>query len=284
MRKVIKSAIPSPIRLEARNMIYRITGAIDLLLGKRNSLIPPVGLMYEGPQDYSHFIKSGEDFLRYYIELCDLRPDETILDVGCGMGRKTIPLINYLDKNGRYEGIDINKRGINWCKKRISKKHPNFHFQLIDVFNKKYNPKSRIEASSYRFPFANEYFDFIVLGSVFTHMLSKDMENYFSEISRVLKQNGRCLITFFLLNEESSRLIADQKSSLTFNYEIEEYCLSIDLGTPEQAICYDETFILNLYDKYRLEIKEPIYYGLWCERDKKMLTDYQDIIIAKKLS
>lgn len=284
MKNITKNKILAPLWLETRNIIYQITGTIDLLLGKRDSLIPPAGLMNDGPQNYAVFKKNGEDFLRYYIELCNLMPYESILDVGCGMGRKTIPLINYLDKNGKYEGIDINKRGINWCRKKISKKHPNFSFQLIDVFNKEYNPEGSIEPSAYKFPFSDNSFDFVVLGSVFTHMLPKDMENYLSEISRVLKQNGRCLITFFLLNEKSSKLINNKKSTLTFKYEIEKYCLSIDPETPERAVCYDESFVMNLYNKYGLEVMKPIYYGSWCEREKKLLTDYQDIIIARKLS
>jgi ubiquinone/menaquinone biosynthesis C-methylase UbiE len=39
---------------------------------------------------------------------CGLRPDEKILDVGCGIGRKTLPLTQYLTKGREYEGIDIN--------------------------------------------------------------------------------------------------------------------------------------------------------------------------------
>jgi len=282
MRKDIRSLIPAPIKSAARDMMYRFQGTIHLLSGKRTSLIPPVGLMNDGPQDYEIFKKNGQDFLTYYIDLCDLQPDAAILDVGCGMGRKTIPLISFLDENGRYEGLDINKDGINWCKKGIGKIRENFNFQLIDIFNKKYNPSGQCKASDYRFPFDDGSFDLVVLGSVFTHMLSQDMENYLSEVARVLRQDGKCLITFFLLNEESRWLISDQKSSLNFKYEIEENCFSTDTETPEQAIGYDESYIWNLYERVGLEIRAPIYLGEWCKREKSLLTEYQDIIVAKK--
>ena len=283
MRKDIRSLIPAPIKSAARDMMYRFQGTIHLLSGKRTSLIPPVGLMNDGPQDYEIFKKNGQDFLTYYIDLCDLQPDAAILDVGCGMGRKTIPLISFLDENGKYEGLDINRDGINWCKKGIGKIRENFNFQLIDIFNKKYNPSGQCKASDYRFPFDDGSFDLVVLGSVFTHMLSQDMENYLSEVARVLRQDGNCLITFFLLNEESIRLMSEQKSSLDFVYEMEENCFSVDTEIPEQAIAYAESYIWKLYERVGLEISLPIYFGEWCKREHSLLAEYQDIIVASKL-
>ena len=283
MRKDIRSLIPAPIKSAARDMMYRFQGTIHLLSGKRTSLIPPVGLMNDGPQDYEIFKKNGQNFLTYYIDLCDLQPDAAILDVGCGMGRKTIPLISFLDENGKYEGLDINRDGINWCKKGIGKIRENFNFQLIDIFNKKYNPSGQCKASDYRFPFDDGSFDLVVLGSVFTHMLSQDMENYLSEVARVLRQDGNCLITFFLLNEESIRLMSEQKSSLDFVYEMEENCFSVDTEIPEQAIAYAESYIWKLYERVGLEISLPIYFGEWCKREHSLLAEYQDIIVASKL-
>lgn len=260
-------------------MIYLIRDTFDLLLGQRDPLIPPTRMMFDGPRDISVFRKNGYEFLRYYIELCMLKRDEKILDVGCGIGRKTIPLTKYLDENGRYEGFDIVNVGIDWCKKTISNKYPNFHFEFADVFNNHYNLKGKYKPSEYKFPFENESFDFVVLGSVFTHMLPEDMENYFSEIVRVLKKRGRCLISFFLLNRESLGIINAGKSTMDFRYEMGKY-RTINAKMPEDAICYDELYILGLYEKYGLIIKDPIRYGSWCERNKYL--SYQDIIIATK--
>ena len=139
--------------------------------------------------------------------------------------------------------------GVNWCRKKIASKYPNFHFQLADVFNKKYNPSGKYKASEYKFPYENASFDFVSLTSVFTHMLPQDMENYFCEIARVLKRDGRCLVTFFLLNEESLQLINAGKSTLDFKYDFGRY-RAISTSVPEAAICYDEAFILGLYKKY----------------------------------
>jgi ubiquinone/menaquinone biosynthesis C-methylase UbiE len=254
--------------------IYRF-----VLFGRRASMVPPTRLMYDGPRSILTFKKNGEEFLRCYIEFCDLKPNEKILDVGSGIGRKTIPLTKYLDEKGRYEGFDIFKQGIDWCRERISKKYTNFHFQLADVSNNLYNPEGKYKASEYRFPFEDESFDFVVLGSVFTHMLPEDMENYSYEIARVLKKDGRCLITYFLINRESLELVNAKKSSLDFSYDLGKF-RTVDANKPELAVGYDESFILNLYDKYGLKIKGPIHYGSWCGR--REFLSYQDIVIAIK--
>ena len=82
-----------------------------------------------------------------------------MLDVGSGIGRKTILLTDYLNHEGSYEGLDIVKTGIDWCTERITCKYPRFKFQLIDVLNQHYNPTGRYKASEYRFPFPDESFD-----------------------------------------------------------------------------------------------------------------------------
>ena len=279
MPSIMSNDPRSKLRYVCSKVFYFLRDIIDLLLGRRDSLIPPRRLMFDGPQDILTFKRDGEEFLNYLIKLGGLKPNERILDVGCGIGRKTVPLTKYLDENGCYEGFDIVKVGIDWCNKRISTKHPNFHFQLVDVFNSHYNSKGRYKASEYRFPFENKFFDFVLLGSVFTHMLPEDMENYFYEIARILKTGGRCLITIFLFNEESLQLTNAKKSTLDFKYGMGKF-RTANANTQEAAVCYEESFVLSLYEKYGLKIIKPIHYGSWCGR--RDFLSYQDIIVARK--
>jgi len=269
-----------PIILLTKYIVYFSIDVFDLILGRKEPLIPPTRLMFDGPRGILNYKNNGKIYLDYYIKLCNLKPNEKMLDIGCGIGRKAVPLTKYFDEYGTYEGIDIVKVGIDWCSNNITTKYQNFNFQLADVYSKHYNPYGKYKASEYRFPFNNESFDFINLTSVFTHMLPEDMENYFSEISRVLKKEGRCLITFFLLNRESLELINAKKSSKDFKYEIGKY-RTTNYYMPEDAICYDESYILHTYVEFGLKINKPIYYGSWCER--KVFLGYQDIIIATKL-
>lgn len=250
------------------------------LFGRYASFVPPLELMHDGPVGYVEFKENAQEFLCYYTGFCGLKPNERMLDVGSGIGRKTFLLTDYLNKGGSYEGLDIVKSGVDWCTERITQAHPRFRFQQIDVCNPHYNPTGRYKASEYEFPFASESFDFVALGSVFTHMLAEDMENYLSEVARVLKKGGRCLISYFLLNDDSIELMQAGKSAINLSVGIGP-CRVADADAPEAAVGFAEEFILSLYGKYDLEIKQPIHYGSWCGRESFL--SYQDLILADKL-
>jgi len=87
---------------------------------------------------------------------------------------------------------------------------------LAEILSRRYNPKGRYRAEEYTFPYKDEFFDFVFLTSVFTHILPKGVRNYTSEISRVMKPGGRCFIMYFMLNEESLGLIEKGKSDWEF--------------------------------------------------------------------
>jgi SAM-dependent methyltransferase len=190
-----------------------------------------------------------------------------------------LPLTGYLSDRGRYEGFDISAKAINWCRKNITGRYPNFRFQAFNIRNAPYNPLGTIRVSSYRFPYEDETFDLIFLASVFTHMLPGDVKHYLSEIARVLKPGGRCLITYFLLNAESSRMIDKKLGTINFEYHMGDY-RTINQDRPEDAMAYYEVFVRNLYRKHGLKIMEPVRYGSWCGRETYL--SFQDIIIAVK--
>ena len=262
--------------------LYALYFALDLLdraAGRAEPMVPPRRLMFDGPRDIASYKRNGEEFLKYFVELCRLSPSGKVLDVGSGIGRKAQPLTRYLDARGGYEGFDITKVGVDLFNRNISARHPNFRFRWVDVFNKVYNPKGRSRPSEFEFPYPAESFDLVILGSVFTHMLPADMEHYLSEIARVMKKGGKCLISYFLLNDESRASLAAGKSSLDFKHDMGAY-LTVTRDAPEYAVCFGEEYVRGLYAKSGLEIDEPIRYGNWCER--KTFLSYQDLIIATK--
>jgi len=246
--------------------------AIDELTGRKGELAPPRRL--------TSFYGGGFEpkVLSATLKLGSLKPNEKVLDVGCGLGRAAIQFSKHLGKTGRYEGFDIVAPAIEWCQSNITPRYPNFHFKFADILNKDYNPNGKWKASRYRFPYENDSFDFVFLNSVFTHMLPPDMINYFGEIARVLKKDGRCLITFFLQNKESLENFNTKKSTMDFKYELDGY-RTINPDVPENAVCYDEQLILAQFDKCGMKVKK-VYYGSWSGR--KDYLSYQDIVIATK--
>jgi SAM-dependent methyltransferase len=273
---VVKRLIPRPLKRKFRD--YQANRLKGHLFGALAPLVPSVEQMFDGPQSLEEFKANGEEFLKIYKEICGLRPDVRMLDVGSGIGRKTLPLTQYLNERAVYEGIDITKMGVDWCREKITPQFPNFHFQQIDVYNKHYNPHGKCRPSEYEFPFAAESFSFVMLGSVFTHMLPDDLENYLSEISRVLAKGGRCLISYFLLNEASLSHIEAGDSTIDFKYVFDKYRV-ISSEMPEEAIAFDESWIKDLYGKMGLQILR-LDYGSWCGR--KNYLSYQDLILAVK--
>jgi len=220
----------------------------------------------------------GDEFLPYFTELAGLQPQERVLDIGCGCGRMAVPLTLHLDPTGSYEGFDIQSAGIRWCQKNVTRRYPNFRFQVADVYNKKYNPRGQCQPGEYLFPYETDSFDFIFLTSVFTHMLRADMEHYTDEIVRVMKPGGRCLITCFLLNDESRSLIDAGKSTLTFDHVVAHTAVH-RTSVPEAAVAFDEEAMLGVLQKRGLAVDRPIRFGSWCGREPFL--SYQDILLAR---
>ena len=112
------------------------------------------------------------------------------------------PLTQYLD-GGTYDGLDISQPAIEWCRKVYARRYPHFRFHFADIQNSYFNRDGKHAPVQYRFPFPDATFDFVFLTSVFTHMLRPAVENYVTEITRVMKSGGRCLAQ----PSSSSRLI-----------------------------------------------------------------------------
>jgi SAM-dependent methyltransferase len=199
-----------------------------------------------------------------------------VLDVGCGCGRVALPLTEYLSPQGGFDGFDIMPSVIGWCQRAITPRFPNFRFVLADLHSDRYHPDGTSSSSRYVFPYPDGVFDYVFLGSVFTHMLPADVDNYLGEIARVMKPGGQCVISYYLLNSEREEAIAAGGSMWRFTHHGPGYRAEY-AHLPEAVTGYDEASILGLYQAKQLEITE-IRRGLWPTRP---IQD-QDIIVARK--
>ena len=263
------------IRLVRPTAFVRATvlDARDAVLRRRDPLTPPRRLGFVGSGD---FRTAGDEFREVFVSLGGLRPDEDVLDVGSGVGRGAIGLTGWLQ--GRYEGIDVVRRGIEWCQQAITPRYPNFHFQVADLYNRHYNPVGRFSASEYRFPFEDHSFDFVLLTSVFTHLLPADRDNYISEVARVLRPTGRCLATFFLLDDEARRSLQDGRSSLNFRFSRPGYWTDNE-RIPEAAVAYEEADVREQLERSDLQIAK-VRYGVWSGRSDGV--GWQDLLVAER--
>jgi SAM-dependent methyltransferase len=258
-----------------RALRHRLIAAVELVrheavrLRSRDPLLPPSTLHSVGVGD---FRRIGDDLFRLLVELGRLRPNERVLDVGSGTGRVARPLTAYLT-TGSYDGMDIVGRSIDWCR-RAYRSFPNFRFHHADLYNRAYNRAGAAVAADYRFPFDHTSFDFVLLTSVFTHMLAHDTHHYLREIARLLGPGGRVFITAFLLDEASRNAIEAGRADFAFSHEWQG-CFVERPDIPEAAVAYDRTVLVGMIAAAGLTVDHSDA-GSW--RGSEGVT-YQDILI-----
>jgi SAM-dependent methyltransferase len=268
--------IPAPILLKTWLFVRYVPGdVLDKLTGHTDPLIPPRRKDFTGG---SAFREIGDDFFAYFRDYGGIAPHHRILDIGSGIGRMARPLTAFLDPvKGRYEGFDIDARGVLWCSQHYVS-HPNFHFQRANIYNKLYNPWGTVQAQAFTFPYPDASFDFAFASSVFTHMPPPAVAHYLRETARVLAPGARALLTLFLWNQESAASVAQGKSSLPFRPHGDLIVINPDV--PEAAIALPQEGWDQAVRDAGLEQVGDVLWGNWCGRTP--FTSYQDIVIVRK--
>ncbi|THD81912.1 MAG: class I SAM-dependent methyltransferase [Phenylobacterium sp.] len=276
-----KQALPRVVRKWGR-AAYEVgrgglLDAAEWAAGRRRSpLTPPRRLWRLVTSSSNDFHASGAE-LRDFLVANGLKPEHHVLDVGCGIGRLAIPLTDYLSPQGAYDGFDIMPVAIRWCR-RITARHPNFRFRLVDLKSDRYRPTGANAASQFVFPYPDATFDVVVLSSVFTHMFPADMENYLSEIARVMKPGARCVISYYVMTPERRVVSAAGHGAFTYQHRGDGYWTEFP-DLPEASIAYDEPDVLAAFAARGLEIIAR-FDGEWPEKPIQS----QDVFVAQKLS
>src|SRR5438270_1484841 len=125
------------------------------------------------------------DMNRHHSKLTDwglshvpIKPNDKILDVGCGGGR-TIAKLAQIASAGKVYGIDYSDDSVHAARRTNAR--------LID------SGGAEIEQGSVsQLQFANDTFDLVT--AIETHLFWPDLPNDFREIFRVLKAGGALLI------------------------------------------------------------------------------------------
>ena len=115
------------------------------------------------------------------------------MDVGCGCGKMARNLINhpYVEE---YIGFDVFKPNVDWCVKYLTPfSKDRFQFIHFDVYSQTFNSKGKIQVEEVIFPAKDSSVDFVIAGSLYTHILEEDARHYLKETCRVLKPGGQFL-------------------------------------------------------------------------------------------
>lgn len=125
--------------------------------------------MYINEDDYWWFVGTRNIIFTQIGKFIGNKNNLTILDIGCGTGI----VIKRLEEYGNVFGIDISSEAISFCRKR--------------------GIKNIIKADTTNLPFNDNTFDLITVLDVLEHIKHEGVA--ISEIYRVLKKNGKAIVT-----------------------------------------------------------------------------------------
>lgn len=259
--------------------------AMDLASGRWNgdSTCPPLRLMRDGPRGREQFRSGGDGVVAFYRDVLGVEPDHSILDVGSGIGRKTIPLLDHLDGAGRYVGMDTDAKLVDWCVRNISTRNPRFSFIPVSVYSSFYNPRGALTPEQFVWPFPDGSFDHVVSWSVFTHLLPATMEHYLAEASRVLRPGGTLGASFFVLDEEAHAAVRSGRSLYPVAHQVDGFWTS-NPTMPEDLVAVDVDWLTACLDRNGLVVEE-LRRGSWTGREADAAhadLGVQDVVVARR--
>jgi SAM-dependent methyltransferase len=282
LRKIKRTLVP-PLSRPAAEQINQplVQTAYD------PELIPPPSLMgTEGIMVMEEWFRWAEEWSFLLRNYGKITQRSNVMEIGCGLGRIAYPL-RFILFNGTYNGFEIVKDKVNFLQNHFTPSFPNFNFYWANIHNTYYNPTGDIHANEYRFPYDNNSFDVVFAASVFTHTLPDIAENYFRETARVLKQNGRAVFSFFILDnyrKGQARQFGFARAGFNFDYSYayygEEFKTS-NPGNPEEMTAYKRSLLERFVCQAGLEFDMEPLPGLWSDSFEWTVAA-QDIIVLRK--
>ncbi len=154
-----------------------------------------------------------------------LRPEDTVLDVGCGAGIMALRFERLLGPRGKYVGFDIHAPSIRWCRERFAG-DARFRFEIAS-------------AGRLGYPVGSGEAGFILAKSVFTHLVTEEIRVCLEQIRRALAPGRTALVTAFLYDGDAG--VA--RSAAYFPYGAADGTARWRWRSrPRSAIAFDRTF------------------------------------------
>jgi SAM-dependent methyltransferase len=172
----------------------------------RGTALPPIPFRMGGKHfvDNSDFVASAVKDVARLAER-GLTPNSRLLDWGCGAGRLAVGILESWGNIARYDGVDVQKRLIEWAGMHIAT--PNIRFTHVDIANARYN---RSGSSKLRIPGDSHDYDALYGYSVLSHMGSTELHAYLGEIRRLVKPGGFAWVTAFVEDNVPNEVVNPQ--------------------------------------------------------------------------
>jgi SAM-dependent methyltransferase len=224
--------------------------------------LPPLPLIQlVGSSDAGDFHSVGRHIFDLVRERCAVEPNHRILDIGSGSGRAAVHFARFLSPETSYEGLDVSLPLLEWCRREITPRYPNFRFTHADLSNTLYRRDAGSDAAGYTFPYPDSSFDTAFATSVFTHLVPASARRYASEIARVLRPGGLALLTFFITDVEYWHQRRAGQAPIPFRWASNEHAVT-SLENPEAVVAYRKAAAFAILREAGLKVRD-FSYGSW---------------------
>lgn len=242
--------------------------------------VPPTHRNFVSPEG-THFIAEGVNLMEILYSY-GLRPEHSLLDVGCGIGRLAIPMTQFMTDEGAYFGLDINLSGIAWCHENLTQKYPNFEFAVINAKNQHYGHQyeygnDTMQTASIPIK-PDRRFDAACTFSLFTHLLWPEVDQYFRIVGPLLKRGAFFLSSLYLMTPAAKQGVAAGTSPFAFDLSQSGPTYTIKGTSYSHAMAHDETTLLTLAKKHGMSLKCAVHYSGWPTGKPG-----QDLLVLQKL-
>jgi ubiquinone/menaquinone biosynthesis C-methylase UbiE len=153
------------------------------VLDDRPKYVPALGFAWLTPlyDTLTALLMQEKAFKRRLIDVADIQPNATVLDLGCGTATLTL-MIKQAYPSARVTGIDGDDRILNVA--RMKAKAQSAAIQLD-------------RGLAFELPYPDGHFDRVISSLVMHHLASRDKLRTFAEIHRILKTVGQVHIADF---------------------------------------------------------------------------------------
>lgn len=268
--------------------IYRNIDKKQIRRTRNIKLIPDFKNRRGGKLSYAEWAHVIGIFQTIFYQNVKEKSGNHVLDVGCGTGLLGIAAQPIVSGKGSYTGIDVMKYDINYCKNHFT--DSNYSFIHFDIANPSYAATQ--EKTLKPWPVEDETKDLVTALSVWTHLCEEDAIYYFKEIARVLKKNGKAVITFFYLDEIYQNSLSIRKDAVgrfhstnqmkwiydTKAYESSEWYTTKWVKHPEDAIAISEEALNMILKESGLKLVD-YHPGNWKEQPGVY---FQDVLVFEK--
>lgn len=181
-----------------------------------------------------------------------------LVELNCGIGVLSLPIIKYLKSGQHYTGLDNRKMLVDWANNNITPHSTSCSF--IYVNNNEYQ----------HLPLEDNSVDVVYTGNLFSVYKLDDVKLILSEIYRIIKRGGKVIIPAFIISH-----ITPNTNEISIRKTSEQPYIVNKLSQKVYGI--PESWLSEISEKFHIQ---SIVFGKWIHSSECFT--YRDVLIIKK--